>query len=220
MLILAFARADMSAAQIDLSEAIAAERVYQAQMNAKEALLEAARRGALEAYSEYDLSHSQEACVRYCPEMGVCAVPGNPPCDPVLCGAQCFRVSDAEAAAEYGAMAGMRGAAAAEFDPDVDIVAWCGPEPLDFQAGALAGRMMEGGAAMACDGCGDVSAAACGSSLTASVEPDRGGDTDRLASLQLAPRAGTGVIGISAYSGRLGIAAVSYLPAELEVVHG
>jgi outer membrane murein-binding lipoprotein Lpp len=94
-----------SASSTDFSKAISAERAYLAQMDAKEAAMEAMRQGVRAGFSDYDKTHSTDNC-RHCP--GACmetvAPFPRPPnyCDTGLCGT-CFRESEARAAAEAGA---------------------------------------------------------------------------------------------------------------------
>ncbi len=106
LLLISLAALRRSASDIDLSPAIALERLEGSSLNMKEAAVEAAREGAASGFASYDLTHSVEGC-RHCPD-SPCAypIPPAPPppnyCDPLLC-ASCFREAEARAAAESGA---------------------------------------------------------------------------------------------------------------------
>ncbi|HIE56406.1 MAG TPA: hypothetical protein EYP90_14745 [Chromatiaceae bacterium] len=220
ILILGFVQADLSAGTVDLSRAISAERAYQAQMNVKEVLLEAAAQGGLRGYGAYADGRSELACVQYCPDFGECLHPKTPPCDMVKCADKCFRISDAQSEAEKGAMLKMREVSAAEFDSGADIVIWCGPKPPDAAQTNLAERMRSVRTALACDGCSQLPAPACDYMLTATVLRGIAPDSFWLESIQMAPRSGTGVIGASFYYPAQDLATVSYIPAGVEVEYG
>ncbi len=220
VLILSFVQIDLSSTNFDLSKAISAERTYQVQMNVKEAVIESVRQGGMEGFLEYDSTHSHQACLRYCADMGVCTHPDTPPCDSMMCGRECFRVSDAQMKAEESAIEKVVELSALGFDPDFEVLLWCGPEPMDFEARDIAERMKSAESLSACASCIPLTLASCGSALTATVRPGEIPDSYALESVQLAPRAGAGVIGISVLSGKLDIASVSYLPQSLEVEWG
>ncbi len=124
MLLLSLAALRLSASDIDLSSAIALERVEGASLNLKEAAAEAARQGAAAGFAAYDSAHSVGAC-RHCPD-SFCsyAIPPAPPppgyCDALLC-SSCFREGEARAAAESGAAASVASLPAEEGDVELRI---------------------------------------------------------------------------------------------------
>jgi hypothetical protein len=118
---LAFLRAAASPA--NLSGAVALERAFGVEMNAKECVLEAARQGGEAGFSAYDLSHDLGSCIHcgdhYCAPM----TPAGPPpnvCDAALC-SKCFREGDARAASEAGASAALGLLASAGMEGDFTV---------------------------------------------------------------------------------------------------
>ncbi|MEW6035028.1 MAG: hypothetical protein AB1529_00305 [Candidatus Micrarchaeota archaeon] len=112
-----------SPSSLDFSKAISAERAYLAQMDAKEAAMEAIRQGAEEGFSDYDETHSTAGCM-HCPGLCMAALPPfpSPPnyCDKALCD-MCFRESDARAAAETGVQERLSLLRAHDFGDGFDI---------------------------------------------------------------------------------------------------
>lgn len=106
-LILSFIEAAEQSGKISFSKAIAAERAYQAQMNAKEAVLEAVHDGAAEGFRTYNSTHSVAACA-----------------DPAA-GDLCFKADDARLAAKLGAYAYIAKLGEVRIDPDMDVRIWC-----------------------------------------------------------------------------------------------
>lgn len=106
-LILSFIEASEQSGKISFSKAIAAERAYQAQMNAKEAVLEAAHDGAAEGFRIYNSTHTVAACA-----------------DPAT-GDLCFKADDARLAAKLGAYSYIAKLSEARVDPDMDVRIWC-----------------------------------------------------------------------------------------------
>lgn len=105
----------------DLSRAVAVSRSYGVEMNAKEAVLEAARGGSLAGFAAYDLSHDVSTC-SHC-EDHFCSplLPLGPnSCDSALC-SLCFRESGAREAAIGGALARLRMLRAHAFDQDFEV---------------------------------------------------------------------------------------------------
>jgi hypothetical protein len=117
-LVLAMLEMNLAAGDRDFSKAVAVERAYGLQMNAKEAVLEAARQGAKEGFGAYDGTHSLAAC-RACMDYG-CAAGVPPSCDDAACRA-CFRENEARQAAEEGAGAAVAGLARHRFDRDFQV---------------------------------------------------------------------------------------------------
>lgn len=105
----------------DLSMAVAFERSYCIEMNAKEAAIETLRQGAEAGFAGYDSTHSIEACI-HCQDNG-CAYPAPPAppppniCDAALC-LGCFRESEARWAAETGAASALRALGVSDGDFD------------------------------------------------------------------------------------------------------
>jgi len=96
--------------RIDLSKAIAIERVYQAQMNVKEVVLESIRRGGMEGFALYNSSHS----VLFCdPELGGPAHPN------------CFRIEEAGNWTRAGAFYKLTSVDTKSFDDDLEVDIWC-----------------------------------------------------------------------------------------------
>jgi hypothetical protein len=117
-LVLAMLEMNLAAGDMDFSKAVAVERAYGLQMNAKEAVLEAARQGANEGFGAYDGTHSLAAC-RACMDHG-CMAMMPPSCDVAACRA-CFRENEARQAAEAGAAAAVAGLAKHRFDKDFQV---------------------------------------------------------------------------------------------------
>lgn len=110
-----------SSGPVDLSQAVAAERAYGIQMNAKEAVMESVRSGAASGFLAYDSVHSLENCT-HCIDHG-CAVSDPPPpnyCDEILCGG-CFRESDAREAAVISAEGRLAALRLHAFDGDFNV---------------------------------------------------------------------------------------------------
>lgn len=203
---------------IDASDAILAERTHQENMNLKELVLEAVREGGQDGYSFYDSLHSHESCVKYCPNMGACTLPHTPPCDLVQCELSCFRLSDAQKAAEDGAISRLQELAKTEFSEDFTL--WCG-EVSDSQSRKLAKRMREEKTTLSCENCMMVADESCTEYLNAeiNVTPDIGETSGILSSITLSQLSGEGVIGISMYSGKFDAASVSHIPGMTKVVY-
>lgn len=112
------------------------ERAYLVSMNAKEAIIESIRRGAIEGFNFYDSEHDLEMCV-HCP-------PCHPEiCDPVNC-QRCFRESEAMESARRSALLQLGLLGGHEFDGDfslsigsADIQAFSRGEPLSRNGFAL-----------------------------------------------------------------------------------
>jgi hypothetical protein len=113
-----------SSSETDLSQAVAAERIYGIEMNVKEALIASVRIGAKEGFDEYDKGHDIKNC-RHCPDH-FCAlsIPANPLpvnfCDNLLCGG-CFRESGARNSAMMGAQNRLEALKSHTFDQDFNI---------------------------------------------------------------------------------------------------
>jgi len=105
-LILSFIEAS-EAGRISFSKAIAAERTYQAQMNAKEAIIESIHDGAAEGFRIYNATHYVEACA-----------------DPAT-EESCFKADDARMATKLGAYLYLAKLGSVSFDPDMEVRIWC-----------------------------------------------------------------------------------------------
>jgi len=129
-----------SSSDIDLSDAVAAERMYGLEMNVKEAIIASVRLGSVDGFSEYDTDHDVKKCM-HCPD-NFCAPPTPadpfPPniCDKLLCD-QCFRESEARNSAKDGAQMRFEALGGHQFDPDfilsfhpMEIEILLKPDPL------------------------------------------------------------------------------------------
>ncbi len=120
LLLLSLLRLHDASYSTDLSKAVAAERTYAVQMNAKESVIEAARQGALGGFSDYDATHDIRLC-RHCPDSFCSAIPGSAnQCDNTKCMA-CFREADARAGAIDRALSGVRSLNSHVFDSDFEV---------------------------------------------------------------------------------------------------
>jgi hypothetical protein len=135
LLILSLLEAQLVSRDFELSKAVAVQRAYSLQMNAKEVIFELAREGANEGFDGYDSSHDVSLC-KHCPDHF--CVPGSlvNGCDALLCG-RCFREDEARERAESGAKSKLARLSPDIFDPDFtlsmeepSIEAYLGPEPL------------------------------------------------------------------------------------------
>ena len=113
-----------AACRRDDSLAIATERAYSAMMDAKAAMLESCRQGALLGFGAYDAVHDAASCAHCDDHFCIPPAPGEPPlastCDAALCSI-CFRESGARDAAESGALSSALSLQAHRFDPDFQI---------------------------------------------------------------------------------------------------
>lgn len=105
----------LAAADRDFSRAVAVERAYGVQMNAKEAVLESARQGGMAGFGAYDQAHDLAGCAA-CPDHG-CMLAGPAACNAAVCQG-CFRENEARQAAEEGAAAAVAGLAQHQFAGD------------------------------------------------------------------------------------------------------
>lgn len=111
LLFLSLMELRLASSATDLSLAVALERAYGSEMDAKEAAVESMRQGAQAGFAGYDSAHFLGACA-HCPD-NLCAYPAPPAppppnfCDAALCLA-CFRESGARLAASAGAEAAVR----------------------------------------------------------------------------------------------------------------
>jgi hypothetical protein len=133
-LILSLIAAASEAPKITFSRAIAAERAYQVQMNAKEVVLEGVRQGGVRGYGAYNASFRIACC-------GDCAtVPRGPRCP------ECFRYPDAVAAAQAGAFSEIASMGGASFDQGMNVTIWCQQGMGRDMADAIAAKSLPGGA--------------------------------------------------------------------------
>jgi hypothetical protein len=116
-LILLLSRARAS----DLSQAVALERAYGLEMNAKECAIESIRQGATIGFGAYDASHDLGDCSHCDDHFCIPPTPADPlppnRCDALLC-SNCFREQDARSAAANGALAGLVILRGNRFDED------------------------------------------------------------------------------------------------------
>jgi len=108
----------------DLSHAVALERAYGLEMNAKECALETIRQGAAAGFNAYDASHDLPSCSHcidhFCsPPTPIDPLPPNI-CEEGLCSG-CFRESEARAFAAEGASAALALLQTYGFDEDFSV---------------------------------------------------------------------------------------------------
>ncbi|HSB47620.1 MAG TPA: hypothetical protein VLD37_06415 [Candidatus Bilamarchaeum sp.] len=106
-----------------LSDAVAAERAYGLEMNAKEGAIESVRIGAREGFEKYDRATSVENC-RHCPDHFCQPPTPADPLPPNACDSRCdacFRESDARRSAEGGALERISALAGHDFGPDFNV---------------------------------------------------------------------------------------------------
>ncbi len=100
------------------------ERAYGLQMNAKEILIAAARRGCAEGFDSYDSTHESSLCI-HCHDH-LCEEPSPPNplpwnrCDDVLC-SRCFREREAREASEEGGLRELRALFSHVFDDEFSM---------------------------------------------------------------------------------------------------
>jgi hypothetical protein len=102
--------------QISFSKAIAAERVYQVQMNAKEVALESVRHGGISAFKLYNETHKSEICKTQSP---------NHP--------NCFRSEEAIIWTKAGSFVLLSLLERANFDSDIKVNIFCTDSMTDSQ---------------------------------------------------------------------------------------
>jgi hypothetical protein len=108
----------------DLGPAVAIERAYGLEMNAKECAIEAIRQGAARGFDDYNASHDLGNCSHCEDHFCVPPTPADPlppnRCDALLC-SNCFREQDARSAAANGALAGLILLRANRFEGDYNV---------------------------------------------------------------------------------------------------
>jgi hypothetical protein len=108
---------------ISFSKAIAAEKLYQSQMNSKEIIAQSIRQGGMAAFKVYNSTHSLAMCD---PKLGG-------PADPA-----CFRIEEAALWTKAGAYLYLVNADLTKFDPDIEIDYFCMPSMNDIIAQSMA----------------------------------------------------------------------------------
>jgi len=93
---------------ISLANAIAVERVYQTQMNAKEVVLESIRAGGMEAFELYNKTHNVTVCQTQGPDHPLC-----------------FRIEEAREWARAGSFFRLATIDTQAFDEDMEVSIWC-----------------------------------------------------------------------------------------------
>jgi hypothetical protein len=115
--ILILINASQIPSSISFSKAIAAERIYQTQMNSKEVVSQPIRQGGLAAFKVYNSTHFVYMCD---PKLGG-------PADPL-----CFRMEEAALWTKAGAYSYLAAADLKKFDPDIEIDYFCMPSMNDI----------------------------------------------------------------------------------------
>jgi hypothetical protein len=139
--ILTIIQASLYSNDISLTQAISAERNYQVQMNFKELAIESIRKGAIEGFTIYNLTHDINKCD---PQNG--GAPNHP---------ECFRFEEARIFAQSGAYIRLSMLDYALFDPDYSVEMHCTHLLTDDVARAIATQKMKG--TNYCPGCSEFS---------------------------------------------------------------
>jgi hypothetical protein len=134
-LILTLIEAANSATQISLSKAIAAERVYQVQMNAKEVIIESIRQGGREGFLAYNSTHHVKFCKSVDPRLRVL----------------CFRKKEADLWIRAGAYIKLASLDTDMFDSSMDVKIFCMDSITDLGARGIAQSVRLG--KQNCPGC-------------------------------------------------------------------
>ncbi|MFA6530711.1 MAG: hypothetical protein WCT31_03185 [Candidatus Micrarchaeia archaeon] len=162
---------------------ISIERAYQLQLNAKEAMLEAARNGALFGFEEYLLTHLE----------------GD------------FNFKEAREAARKKAFEYVSKLDGWEFDPDFEVWLWCGYS-TEYEIGKLKEKMLAERNVMVCPECYSLSDSECASFVNLDIGTGGDissiwfGGNNPLNPLD------DGIVGVSVYSDKLSVAGASFIP--------
>ncbi len=217
-LILTFITINLSSTDFNLARAVSAERTYQIQLNLKEAMIESAKQGAMNGFEKYSVLRSDEACLMYCVERGVCLLSRPPTCNKPSCKQFCFKESDAEKAAEEAAVSNMARVKSAFSQDDVSIELWCGALGGDAGKGITNSLMTDSGSAHPCPVCTPLSFL-CSDYISADVVPDEVNGGYRLRKIRFSPISGAGGFGSSVFLTNGEVASVSSIPEGYEVYY-
>ncbi|HIH23120.1 TPA: hypothetical protein HA238_05310 [Candidatus Micrarchaeota archaeon] len=188
--------------QINLSKAIAVEQAYYLQMNAKEAVLEAARSG------------SQEGLKQYLAELAISGSKFNID--------SAYSRARAEAHRRMALLDNFWSFESSEsFElvavPDFETRLWCGyTDSIELESIKL--RMLQEGTVLSCNGCDSISSFKCIDFVNFVPQPD----FLSINSFYLEGRSPFyllkhGVVGVSVYSKKFNVSGVSYIPPSKHI---
>ena len=166
------------------SKEIAIEKAYQLQLNAKEAIMEAARQGARQGLIEYTLLH---------------AIEGD------------YSLEDARDAARKKAFERISTLHGWEFEPEFEVKIWCGATN-DNELAKLKNKMLSDGKAQTCAGCLEINEPECEDYVNVDFDVNWDIVAVWLGNNKDMGILDTGLVGVSVYSDKFRVSGVSYIP--------